>query len=1374
MALTLPALTPVSPRLHRWLSGCVRAISWALLVVGLLLGMAWAGLHLWIVPRIADFRPELEGLARQSLGIPVRIGALSAQSTGWVPSFELRDIALLDTQGQAALRLPRVVVAISLRSVLQLRLDQLVLDAPELDVVLHPDGRWQVAGLDWTPGARGDSAAADWLFSQREVIIRGGRLHWHQTGTPAENNKDAAASLSTRSPENLVVTLQQVDLVLKNSARHHDVRVDATPPEAFGERFVLMGRFRRSLLSTHPGRWADWSGQAYGYFPHIDLAQWPRHLPAGIAPGMTVESGQGRLRLWSDIDKGQWAGGVADVDLTGLQTRLAPQKLPLSFDRLSTRLGGKVNARGFELFTRQLDFNDANGLHWSGGNLSLDVTHAQGSQPAKGRLQADQLDLLTLREMALRLPLADDLHQRLASQTVAGQVQALQWRWQGDWQAPAQYDAQLTVKDLVFRQHSPSPDTTPLPGLQGAELKIAMTQAGGRMDVRMGKTGVVFLPGILSPAEVPVNSLQAFAQWQKHSSPDGSAWHVPQWQLKLSNADLQGEWHGQWRQDPAGQGPGWLDLQGTIQQADASSAHRYLPVHLPESVRHYVRDAVIKGLYTGVKVKVKGDVAKLPFANPKEGEFLFSGRLKDVEFDMVPAALLPKNSLAWPRLRGLQGQLTFDGLGMKLGQASARWGDVRSGAQLSGGTAEITDMSRDPLLQVGVEGKGAAPQLLTLVQQSPLDALLSGALHDAQASGAVQWRLKLGLPLLALEKSQVQGAVTLSGNDVRLTPSTPWLEKVQGTVQFTESGFGVSGAKARLLGGQVQLDGGLRPPAGPGSAPSVQFLVQGQASAEGLRAAKDFYPLDALTQRLSGSTAYTARLGWRQGQPELSVQSTLEGMAIDLPNPLGKTAHTSLPLSMQIRSLGQSPSWQDQIQVALGTVASVHYVRDLSGAQPRVLRGSLALGVGPEQVPALPETGVTASAFIDRLLVDEWMALVPANNQDKTGGSPNLTTWQSYLPTRIGLQANTLTADGRTLHQVVAGGTREGTQWQANVDAQELSGHVAFRPSSDAQQGLLFARLSRLNLPPSTASDVESLLETPPTQLPALDIVVNALELRGKQLGRVEIEALNSEARRTSNTPGPEWQLKKFNITLPEGSLRSTGRWLAARSGSPLRKTEMNFVLDVKNAGDLLTRLGTPGALRGGAGQLEGVISWQGSPLTLHYPSMDGRFDVRMGRGQFLKADAGAAKLLGVLSLQALPRRLLLDFRDVFSEGFAFDSVRGEVNIQHGMANTKNLQIQGVNAVVQLDGSADLARETQQLRVVILPEVDAGTASLLAGIAVNPVVGLTTFLAQWFLQNPLSRASIQEFVIDGSWADPRVTRVEPRAAQPGKSPASAP
>jgi uncharacterized protein YhdP len=203
----------------------------------------------------------------------------------------------------------------------------------------------------------------------------------------------------------------------------------------------------------------------------------------------------------------------------------------------------------------------------------------------------------------------------------------------------------------------------------------------------------------------------------------------------------------------------------------------------------------------------------------------------------------------------------------------------------------------------------------------------------------------------------------------------------------------------------------------------------------------------------------------------------------------------------------------------------------------------------------------------------------------------------------------------------------------------------------------------------------------------------------------------------------------------------------------------MNFKLDIADSGGLLNRLGMKDVIRKGSGKMEGQVAWLGSPLTLDYPSMTGAFNVNIESGQFLKADPGIAKLLGVLSLQALPRRLTLDFRDVFSEGFAFDFLRGDVTIEQGIAKTNNLQMKGVNAAVLMEGSAHIAQETQDIKVVVVPELNAGTASLIATV-VNPALGLGSFLAQLFLRRPLMEAATQEFHIDGGWADPKITKVQ--------------
>jgi uncharacterized protein YhdP len=181
--------------------------------------------------------------------------------------------------------------------------------------------------------------------------------------------------------------------------------------------------------------------------------------------------------------------------------------------------------------------------------------------------------------------------------------------------------------------------------------------------------------------------------------------------------------------------------------------------------------------------------------------------------------------------------------------------------------------------------------------------------------------------------------------------------------------------------------------------------------------------------------------------------------------------------------------------------------------------------------------------------------------------------------------------------------------------------------------------------------------------------------------------------------------------------------------------------------------------------------------LALDIPSLGGELQLDVQRGQFLKADPGLAKLLGVLSLQSLPRRLVLDFRDVFSEGFAFDFVRGDARIAQGVASTNNLQMKGVSAAVLLEGRADIARETQDITAVVIPELNAGTASLIA-TAISPLTGLGTFLAQFLLRQPLQEAATQQFHITGSWTDPQVERVNRRnmttqegaAARPGGSP----
>jgi uncharacterized protein YhdP len=158
-------------------------------------------------------------------------------------------------------------------------------------------------------------------------------------------------------------------------------------------------------------------------------------------------------------------------------------------------------------------------------------------------------------------------------------------------------------------------------------------------------------------------------------------------------------------------------------------------------------------------------------------------------------------------------------------------------------------------------------------------------------------------------------------------------------------------------------------------------------------------------------------------------------------------------------------------------------------------------------------------------------------------------------------------------------------------------------------------------------------------------------------------------------------------------------------------------------------------------------------------PTLSGKIQLDLQAGQFLKVEPGAAKLLAVLNLQALPRRLMLDFRDVFSEGFAFDGITGDATIDKGVLTTDNLKMRSISATVLLSGTADIGGETQNLHVVVVPEVNAGAASVVYGLAVNPVIGLGTFLAQLFLREPLMKAFTFEYQVTGPWKEPNVVKL---------------
>ena len=338
------------------------------------------------------------------------------------------------------------------------------------------------------------------------------------------------------------------------------------------------------------------------------------------------------------------------------------------------------------------------------------------------------------------------------------------------------------------------------------------------------------------------------------------------------------------------------------------------------------------------------------------------------------------------------------------------------------------------------------------------------------------------------------------------------------------------------------------------------------------------------------------------------------------------------------------------------------------------------------------------------------------------------------------------------LEQAEVEASHHNDTWQASIKSTQATGRISWQDVGSGKSKLT-ARLTSLVVPKSAVTEVSGVLtgEKGPKQMPALDIMVENAELFGKKLGHIELAASTA-----SDSASRVWKIDRLAISNPDAALKASGTWNTQGNNN---STKMTYALQVANAGKLLGRMGYGDVLRNGKGKIDGNLEWHGNPFAFDIPSLSGQVNMAMESGQFLKAEPGAGRLLGVLNLQALPRRLSLDFRDIFSTGFAFDGLSAKATIASGVAKTDNLKMRGVNATVLMEGIADINKETQHLHVVIIPEISASAASVVYGLAVNPVIGLGTFLAQLVLRDPLRKIMTYEYQITGNWSDPTVTKI---------------
>ncbi|MFG6486402.1 YhdP family protein [Roseateles sp. BYS78W] len=1311
---------------------CWRALRWALLLLALLwaLGVvAWSVLHWVILPHANEWRPWLEKEASKALGVELRIGRITVETGGWMPRMELGDVRVLDANGHPALTLPRVTAVLSAQSlvVLQPRFSQLLVDKPELVIRRDAQGRIFIAGLgldgpDHTDAGTTD-AGLDWLFSQPELAIIGGRVRWVD-----EKRADARP-----------LELSDLNFIMRNSLRRHQLRLDATPPADWGRRFTLRGRFTQNVLKR-PAEFQYWSGELYAELPRADLSQLRRHVDLPFQ----LSEGDGAVRAWGQIEKGEPVSATLDLALRAVRLKLLDSAPELDLDHIEGRLDLARAKDKLSLQAHQLGFVSGDGVTWPRSDWGVSLQLGPGDTVLGGEVNAQRLDFALMAQIAQRLPLGERAHQLLAELEPRGVLTALAGQWQGTLDAPRSYHVKAQIDGLAIAAKPAEAEHLGRPGLRGASLELEAGERGGTARLAV-HDGEVELPGLFEDPHLPITRLSTQLSWQLPQPGTKGDVQVRLRELQLQTPDLAGEFDVLWKRPAGATTAGFLDLTGRVpQRVDATRVARYIPVSLP-ATRSYIARALLAGEARNTHVRIKGELAEFPYDQPKStGLFRVSLQAQGVTLAYVPHSDVGTN---WPVMEGVDAEVVFErgGLQIKDGHTKVL------GYELNGVNGGIKDLQRGRVLVLDGSGRGQGADLLHYVRASPLDEWLGHALSTATAQGPMALKLGLSIPLDDVNQTALKGQLQLAGVDVKMRPDMPALAGARGRIDFDRKGVQLAGMTARLLGGDAGIEGGTQRDG------SMRFAVQGQATADGLRRATELGAVTRLFQAASGQAGYRFQLAIpKDGQPELSVSSSLQGMALDLPAPAHKEADAVLPLRLLITPTSSS---RDEIRLEVGAAASpllqAQLQRDVSGAASQVLRGALAV---QDRLPALPASGVLLQANVASLDLDAWQERLGALSGGGGDGGADGGDGPGLLPSQISLRSQALKVGGRQLGRVSAVVAREGANWRINVDAEQLTGRIDLKGVRGNQVDTVQARLTRLSLPRSEADSVSELMDpakaaASSSPLPSLDIEVDDFELRGKRLGRLEVLAHAPAAAR-------DWRLEKLQIHAPDSTLSASGHW----SGDGKRRTQLDWKLDIADAGKLLERLGQGQVLRGGKGELTGQVGWDGSPLAPHYASMAGALNIQLDSGTFLKAEPGVGRLLGVLSLQSLPRRFLLDFRDVFAEGFTFDGVTGDVKIAGGVARSDNIRIRGLQAAVLVEGSTDLAAETQKLRVVVVPEVSAGGASL-AYAAINPAVALGAFLAQMILSRPMAAASTREFHITGTWDDPKVEKVEGPAAK---------
>lgn len=792
------------------------------------------------------------------------------------------------------------------------------------------------------------------------------------------------------------------------------------------------------------------------------------------------------------------------------------------------------------------------------------------------------------------------------------------------------------------------------------------------------------------------DAFAAKASWQRKPS----GWDVKLNEFSASNADLDGTAYGSYQ--TIEHGPGVLDVTLNLTRASMRHAVRYLPKELlGKKTMSWLQSGLQGGEADDVHLRLRGDLNDFPFPENKKGVFRVEAKANDVIVDYVKG---------WPRVEDAAVKFLIEGRKLQLDAASA----MMSGARVQKINVTIPDLLNDELLlQVKGEASTETRHILSFIKHSPVRGYINGFTDNATARGDGRLDVQLDIPL-GDKPVKLNGNYHFADNELTLGEAIPSARAVTGDMAFTESSVRVKDMRAQILGGPATLtvksenDGALK------------VKLSGRANMD---VWNKLNPHPAL-QSLSGSADWSTDVSVRDGQYVVETVSDLRGLGSNLPAPLSKRPNEAVPVKFEMRNSGAS---QDVMWLQYGDQISARLLRADDKLGVRTFkRGYVNFGPARHLVD---KDGIWVVGALPVLSLEGWRGVFQS---DSSGASPQIDGIDVIIQKLVGYNSviNGVNVHARNRNGVLT----------AQLSSKEMNGELNWFPQG---KGRVVARMKNAvfwNAEKDKRAEASKTSSN--ISMPVVDVVVDNFTFRNRPLGKLELHASQFEK---------DVLLDHFKLASPDGVLVANGKW-----GMDPAQTHLIIKLELNDVGNVLARFGYPNSIKSGNGVLDCDLTWGGAPDDFALANLDGHLGLKMAKGQFLKLDPGAGKLLSVLSLQSLPKRITLDFTDVFSQGFEFDNMDGMAQVRQGVMSTDDFKINGSAAAVALSGQVDLNRETQSLRVRVLPTI-GNSVSLLA-FAAGPAVGAGVFLANKILRNPLDKLVSFEYNVTGSWIDPKVEK----------------